>query len=176
MDASDTSQADGSALRGVATGCVLTLAILLLAMIGVGWAQSYRAQHLISAWFDNDSVYSLRSAEGVLVVIVSRDWSAPYGTRPDPRLWASTHGRGQAIPDTTFWNRRGFFFSNTANGFSIAFPYWLAAAVASVAPVSILWRAARRRYLPRRGLCPHCGYDLRATPGRCPECGTASTN
>src|SRR5688572_133597 len=55
--------------------------------------------------------------------------------------------------------------------------------VASMPPlVLLLWvrmfgwfagHLGRMRETARRGrgLCPRCGHDLRATPGKCPECG-----
>jgi hypothetical protein len=52
--------------------------------------------------------------------------------------------------------------------------YWLAAAALAALPslqVSRLVRSVRLRRRTRAGLCPACGYDLRATPDRCPECG-----
>jgi hypothetical protein len=50
-------------------------------------------------------------------------------------------------------------------------PAWLIASAFAVAP--LLWISHwRRRLRFATGLCPHCGYDFRATPDRCPECGT----
>ena len=47
--------------------------------------------------------------------------------------------------------------------------------VAGTAVLPALWALLwwRRRPLRRQGACPICGYDLRASTTRCPECGTA---
>ena len=44
--------------------------------------------------------------------------------------------------------------------------------VAMAATAALRRRARRREAAP--GLCPACGYDLCATPERCPECGRES--
>ena len=53
----------------------------------------------------------------------------------------------------------------------VRIPYWLLATAAGVLPALWVWRRSRDGRLRLLGLCPACGYDLRATPGRCPECG-----
>jgi hypothetical protein len=59
----------------------------------------------------------------------------------------------------------------------IAFaPLWTIVAITAALPFATASRRlgrwlVRRREI-RRGHCPHCGYDLRASTERCPECGT----
>ncbi len=50
---------------------------------------------------------------------------------------------------------------------------WIALLIAVALPACYVVQRIRRRRHRAAGCCPQCGYDLRASPTRCPECGTA---
>lgn len=47
-------------------------------------------------------------------------------------------------------------------------------AAAGLVALHFVKRQAIREHRNATGCCVQCGYDLKATPARCPECGTVS--
>jgi hypothetical protein len=76
------------------------------------------------------------------------------------------------------WLGFGYFRANPARSLPtydiviFAIPYWAIALCATVLPAWWSLRNHRAARPARGGRCAKCGYDLRATPDRCPECGT----
>jgi len=56
--------------------------------------------------------------------------------------------------------------------FTAMAPGWFVILATMILPVAWLVRLIRKVARPRTGHCPVCGYDLRGSPLRCPECGT----
>jgi hypothetical protein len=59
----------------------------------------------------------------------------------------------------------------TVRGTSFSFPYLLIIVVAAVPMLFALVARLRQRRRARTMRSTGCGYDLRASPDRCPECG-----
>ena len=57
---------------------------------------------------------------------------------------------------------------------AVAVPYWSLWILTALLPVRWLWGRHVHRRRSHAGRCCSCGYDLRATPDRCPECGTVT--
>ena len=74
---------------------------------------------------------------------------------------------------TTFSKNESKKGVSTCRNATLAFPFWWSLPLLSLPPLLtlILYRRAARRRLVREGRCVGCGYDLRGSPGRCPECG-----
>ena len=161
------------------TSVMATVCLLLGIALGTLWVRSYwRGDSLYHARGGN-VVYTLYSGRGGLGAIrwvqphtSSRETDFTFG-KPNPKYPTIAY-------EESLSGRLGFEYNSgvaspTPSKYrSLVVPTWLPALL-TAAP-GTLWaiRSARRRRMRRRrsrGQCVQCGYDLRASPERCPECG-----
>ena len=63
------------------------------------------------------------------------------------------------------WSKRPL-----ARSWNLTIPDWPILILTAIIPL-LWWRRTHTHRQPP-GICPQCGYDLRATPTQCPECGS----
>jgi len=69
-------------------------------------------------------------------------------------------------------SRSGFRYTRwSENSAEVTVPLWLPALIFGTTALGAGAMAFKRPRRKAPGLCAGCGYDLRATPGKCPECG-----
>ena len=152
----------------------LFLSLLLCAATAVAWARSRRTNDGVYYCGDTQ-ILELHQAHGVLLAgwgqklhKESSGWS--HGVRPVFRrevysgAWR-THGGFAVYCEAMSSN------CCAGNVWRVAVPHWFAGAVFALPSAAFAVAAVRAKRRQRDGCCHACGYDLRATPSRCPECG-----
>jgi hypothetical protein len=157
-----------------------SLSLLLLLTTVVLWIMSYWCRPWLISYSDHVMEPSLRTKHWCFD-IDSRDGRFSIQVFPEPDRWDDyKNDRWPYNIFTMGWYKPfiGFLNVHSYSGrwyVTIWGRYWPLAIISSILPLIWSWRALRRYRLTRRrklGQCATCGYDLRATPDRCPECGT----
>ena len=152
---------------------VACLSLLLSAMMSVLWVRSYLVHDALD-WGTSKGRAGLLSADGRLVV--GRTTIPPTALAYVPRgLQYRAESRSTELkPSWSSWS--GVQVTHVAQGGFVAsdvrIPYWFLLPLTSIPFALWLYRRLWPPVPP--SCCPACGYDLRASPDRCPECGRAS--
>jgi hypothetical protein len=115
----------------------------------------------------------IASLQGKLIYVIFRE-NVPAGSSLRSFIIKDFKIYPASGPTAT-WRWGSFFYNHEFDAGSDfrgwGAPYWFLTAFFAVMPIKglVRWRRTSRY---TDGLCSSCGYDLRAMPERCPECGT----
>ena len=105
------------------------------------------------------------------IILSETACNAIFLSNGEPVFWsleetAATPAFGQIIKRWSYLH--AWYWHRT-----IWFPHWLIVMLASIYPLLQIGLTVQRRRRPTGGArhCDSCGYDLRASTNRCPECG-----
>ncbi|HEY7089640.1 MAG TPA: hypothetical protein VH518_16195 [Tepidisphaeraceae bacterium] len=139
------------------------VSLVLCVLSAVLWIRSYRPGPSIGgadsiSITHSDPTWWIISNRGraILCRQVGKDWGNPlHGFH-----FLGIDFGGEWGPGSLLWN--------------LAVPYWMIVVLMAILPTICIarWFGERHRHRSEAlGLCSNCGYDLRASPQRCPECG-----
>jgi hypothetical protein len=148
--------------------------LLLIAAVFALWVRSYFVGETLGWDFSDENpgirVVGFDSSEGVVGLTYLDYPTALY----ESGWWHYVYDPWSPEGGAPGWRTFAYERKDESGGRSwrLYFPYWVPIMVFAIP--AVFWLAGKRRH--QRGVrdrrCPTCGYDLRATPDRCPECGT----
>lgn len=129
------------------------------------WVRSYRIPEAFSygTFEREDEIFISRGAISLELLAYSKPTTGWNYRTPGETIFPICAQDINGDPD---WRFVGSEYSPSLNLFVL--PLWSLCLLFILAPLAKLSMILRR---DREGCCTRCGYDLRATPDRCPECG-----
>jgi hypothetical protein len=160
-------------LRDVHTALTALSLLLCLATAG-DWVNSYRRYWFVGRETESGLNEVGSDWGGLYLLRVTTNLTRPgvsYGYDPQDYRGSDVLERGFGATRER-WKPMRLLSGPSSREWCVIIPHWVFVTIFAIAPTFRFraWRRQRRR--AKVGTCVKCGYDLRATPDRCPECGT----
>jgi hypothetical protein len=160
-----------------------TLSLLLLVIVVTLWARSPRHADILMCYTPAAHLAGVASDHGGLL-FCKTDVPCDSAMSLSAETMSTSSGEFVQVRDLLFdlanqqqhllgfrWAAGKLWTGQWAFG-AVIVPYWALVIPLAILPLNGFRKAITRMRRKRRGQCLTCGYDLRHTSERCPECGT----
>ena len=150
-------------------------ALSLLLLIAVLFSWIYLLNHRPVRFYTRSAQYAFSGPPRALIITVMGGTLRPNGTfnAPQGKHWDGAWANPQELPLGFGFGRSPPSDPEAAPYLGLVVPWWVLFFFTAILPCLWTLLHLRPRRGPRFATCVKCGYDLRASPDKCPECGTA---